>query len=558
MNFLFKSDEDSLKSALSKITEDQIQDACTLTILERGEDYYSEGAVEEIHFESDNTLRATISGHQDYTVFIMQENHMIKGRCSCPYDGGDVCKHIVCTLFFAFHEYEHIPVVMSDQTSKTDGSASNEFRIFLDTRSKEELIDLLEKYAPKSYKQQVRNTFLSEPEADKLLFKVSAAIDKLFEDEDLLYSPADFEEAVVDKLEQLRGIWGKKPDAVAHLLLNTLSEIDHLQNDGYLYTENYESGWGNEECFEGDSFMYYVLDFIKQLPIEKRLDFTRNLYQLTERLSYDNAISGINYYRDKLFSEEELPHLKNYYIELVTNGTSYNDMVFYNQLSSLFTDEENELVLGKISGTSAKLTIVFARFLEGRNRTPEALDTLNSFITINSERHACPEDIFILRLQFGLKQKENPDELFMVAIQALTIHANHNMLTTLVNLLPEFKDSFELFLKSKYPDQIFKYYESTNRLDEAVALIRAKKISDWDSYPFWCRHKKQFKQDAQEAFESRLEKNLVEAKDSAYEIVTETLIQLRQIAPDVSAEWLREIKIKYWRRKNLMYRIQKL
>lgn len=514
--------------------------------------------MEEIYFDNENKLCATVSGQDEYTIIIDQENSAINGQCSCPYDGGDVCKHIVSVLFFALNDYDKIKIKKSNQNKNKTSPSSGDFEAYLNTLSKEELIRMLKDYAPKNFRKQIENTFLSETDTDALFWKTITAINKILKDDELLYSAYSFEDALVAKLEKLRGIWGKKPDKISDLLLDTLQKINDVQDEGYLYSENYNGGWGSEEYFEGDDLKNYMIDFIKQLPIEKRLDFVQNVIKLTEKFGYDSAVCHISKELHTFFSDSELPHLKKYYLSLVQNGNYYNEEEYYKRLSSVFSEEEKEFVLKKTSVSSAELTSTLAKFYEDKNRITNAVSVLDDFISKHKSSNYCPKDIFLLRLQYGTQQNEPSENLSSLAKQGLSLHPDSQMLKSILSFLPEYNVLLEELLKTKNSYEIFKYYESNNRLNEAVALIKGKKIGEYESYLFWCRHKQLFKQEAQEAFEERIVKNLTETKDSAYQTVTDTLIQLRQIAPDVFTHWLNEIKTRYSRRRNLMQMLQKL
>ena len=69
-------------------------------ILDRGYDYYCDGAVDDLKRKKD-TLTATVSGTDDYHVEITIAGGIISSMyCSCPYaEDGNNCKHMAATLF---------------------------------------------------------------------------------------------------------------------------------------------------------------------------------------------------------------------------------------------------------------------------------------------------------------------------------------------------------------------------------------------------------------------------------------------------------------------------
>ncbi|NBJ92718.1 SWIM zinc finger family protein [Parablautia muri] len=69
-------------------------------ILDRGYDYFCEGAVEDMACQ-DNVIRATVCGTEDYEVEITLEDGGIEDMyCNCPYaQAGSYCKHMAAVLF---------------------------------------------------------------------------------------------------------------------------------------------------------------------------------------------------------------------------------------------------------------------------------------------------------------------------------------------------------------------------------------------------------------------------------------------------------------------------
>ena len=92
------------------ITEDQIKDRCTKNVFSRGEGYFYNEAIENAIFH-DSTLSATCQGSEDtpYRVSVeLTPTGIADAACSCPYDWGGDCKHIVALLLTYIHEIDEI------------------------------------------------------------------------------------------------------------------------------------------------------------------------------------------------------------------------------------------------------------------------------------------------------------------------------------------------------------------------------------------------------------------------------------------------------------------
>ena len=69
-------------------------------ILDRGYDYYYDGAVEDLKY-SDKCIRAHVQGTEDYEVEItLDDGEIVDMDCSCPYAAdGHHCKHMAAVLY---------------------------------------------------------------------------------------------------------------------------------------------------------------------------------------------------------------------------------------------------------------------------------------------------------------------------------------------------------------------------------------------------------------------------------------------------------------------------
>jgi hypothetical protein len=78
------------------MTEEKIKQMSTPQSFERGVRYYNEGAVYTPRRQK-QTLRATVQGTRPYqvTLTLNQQNEASSARCTCPYEFGGWCKHIV-------------------------------------------------------------------------------------------------------------------------------------------------------------------------------------------------------------------------------------------------------------------------------------------------------------------------------------------------------------------------------------------------------------------------------------------------------------------------------
>ncbi len=92
------------------LSEAAIRQKATAESFRRGKNYYRQGAVTSLVLRG-NVLLAEVEGSQyvPYQVQItFDEGGAIDASCSCPYNWGGWCKHIVATLLACLHEPEMI------------------------------------------------------------------------------------------------------------------------------------------------------------------------------------------------------------------------------------------------------------------------------------------------------------------------------------------------------------------------------------------------------------------------------------------------------------------
>ena len=91
-------------------------------IVDRGEEYFSDGAVRGLKKIKDDQWAASVDGTETYQVRVNVKGDAVKDySCSCPYDLGPVCKHVVAVLYAMREQQEegqHQPAKKKSSSSK--------------------------------------------------------------------------------------------------------------------------------------------------------------------------------------------------------------------------------------------------------------------------------------------------------------------------------------------------------------------------------------------------------------------------------------------------------
>lgn len=145
--YLFDAGADNIKECLKHLTEEDIESCCEYKIFNRGFDYFNDGRVEQICYNNKaNTISAEVIGTKEYSVEIYLDNEEVHGTCSCEYYG--VCKHIIAVMMcIVVNGVEYIGE--NDLMQLPTIKALDFLKSHLQELSKEELINLVMKFAPK-------------------------------------------------------------------------------------------------------------------------------------------------------------------------------------------------------------------------------------------------------------------------------------------------------------------------------------------------------------------------------------------------------------------------
>ena len=91
-------------------TEIDIRAHTTSKSFERGLQYYHDGAVRRVVRRGDAVMGSVEgSGYRPYRVYVtLSDGHIEAARCTCPYDWGGWCKHIVAVLLAMLAKPERV------------------------------------------------------------------------------------------------------------------------------------------------------------------------------------------------------------------------------------------------------------------------------------------------------------------------------------------------------------------------------------------------------------------------------------------------------------------
>ncbi|MDX2506811.1 MAG: hypothetical protein QNL62_20370 [Gammaproteobacteria bacterium] len=170
--------------------------------------------------------------------------------------------------------------------SKVD--STNKVRNYLEKLTKDDLINLIFKFAPQSFIDNINGQFASNKEALTMFNRVSKTIDNILSDEGLLYEPNGFEQELLKQLEKIKGLWDKLPIQIGDLIIEIIEGVEQAFEDGYLYIENYGE---KDDYFESEDINNYMFQFANNLPNKIKFDYVEKLKETISNSGYSTFMS---------------------------------------------------------------------------------------------------------------------------------------------------------------------------------------------------------------------------------------------------------------------------
>ena len=542
MHTLFSTSKKNLHVFFNSLSDDDIRDCCSPAIFRRGEEYFDDDCVDQAAYNKEKTaLKAIVAGNDDYTVNIVLADGKVSGSCTCPYD--DVCKHLVATLLYAADILE----IETEENSVED--TGNRFQDYLQTLSKDELVILVEKYAPDHFRTEVKNKFADAGSAHNVFRKVEQKIHKLLENNYLMNNFYEFNQAMDSELAKLSGFEKPLQTELEKFLFEIMEKIDDAIDDGELYEYDDESG------YEPSSFFIdFFTGFATSLGKVQKTAFLAKLDGVLADQSYDT------FYRlrdavTSMFTDDELPHLKK---ELMAGYQHFSKELvgkYYERVCHLLVYQEKTDILEMLSERNSDRIIELATLHDANGELPKAVETLKDWLAVNNGSYSRHENVHTLYLDL---LKKGNYELSDTAAEIIVHCPTHTMLMKIVSATGD-PARFEKLLEQKNAGEMLLYLQKEERLPEALALIKRKSnISDSLLYDFFKTHKSVFPDEATAYFSKIIDANLPNTGDKYYEAITDALRHMMTSDLTKANEYINLIRTNYKRRGNLMKMLDRL
>ncbi len=565
---LFHTTEKSLPKAIADLTTAQLRSLVGSTIFQRGESYYSSGAVEDIAYTDSLTLEATVGGSEFYGIIISLDGDGVEAECDCPYDGG-TCKHVVAVLLEAMSEGDSIrgyPEEDNESSGKTGvlplqslgnggtpPEASKEFQAYVESLPLKELQELVLRYAPEDFRRTVLTRALNETDAEKVMKAAERAIEQIFQNDYLRHDNSKLERELMRQCSRVRGLWEMLPERVGAMLVGIITTIDEGFEEGDFYGhDDYDY---DDEGFASDEFDEYVVQFLRSIPVSKKSPIVAQIGDALGATGY-GAFSNIEKRKAEWYTPQELPALKETILQAIrTKKYGGNAELDYKTIAPNLDDAERELMLLASYINSSTLTLELVALYRRQGKATEALRIVDNFIQKPGEKYWSmfgSSAILLCRLELAAVMQEPPTAYLKSAEKLLQAHPKAELLQAASEYLGAGAEPLETLLHKQNPEEFFRYLDKQERWKECWAMVHAKSLRSGTEYLFAIKRLHTEPENAKEVLLRHIETQKKIADNNAYSQVAEALKYLQTIDSVKAQEILLDLRTNYKRRTNLM------
>jgi hypothetical protein len=467
---------------------------------------------------ADDEIVAKVEGSDQnyYRVQISIDDRDLLGNCTCPYD--DVCKHIIATMVQA--------KMNPDISDEKKNHEKDVFMSHLNTLSKEHLVTLVDRFAPRTYKIEVIMKNASNTEINASLHVIERAIEFSLHDDKLFYDPSAFLDVAVGHLECLASHVNCATEQVFETVFDFISDIEEKNDEGYLYSDGYY--YDVDDYFDFDYFSEKILGMIDRIDNPKMqaeifLDFAS--------LCEDSDYMHIDYDSVKI-KQKNL---------LVEGIDEISNLSFYGYIKELLAFEQKiaylhhfpadnvavEIVaLYEANGQKEKAVVYVEKLLADGFKIAYA-DLILKLIEVSKER-----------LQTFVKQAIDGNE-----------YTAYDFIAKYIKRCDNIAD-LESYFEKKKPHWYYDYLEADKRVEEMHDMLR---ILESNKLSFFTKYKHSYKDEAIDFFQTEINKELEFTGNSYYETIASYLKELQTlIEKEPFSTMVQRLKVEFKRRRNFV------
>lgn len=510
-------------------------------ILDRTESYAYEDCTQLLGVTPQRIQGASF-GSMPYKLSVKLSGSQLSFDCSCPYDGN--CKHLAAFLQLLDENWaeELQPFGKLESLSH--------FSDYLTKRSKKELIVLVERFAPDSFREEIALRYLPKDQRAEKLIRLRKQLDHFLAREH--YDPDTFEQELQPFLNKLKGHYESTSKEAQEIIMQVISSIKQMQEEGYLY-DDYQ-----DAIYEGDQVVFAAVELLLNLSGSDQSAYFSVFKKALDNEYYDTFPSLILCLINSAKSREyQLSSLEPLFStpDFLDNTQPHEQRAILDYLAlHASTDELHNLQL-KISTTYPEVLYDTARQLADQEKGQQAITLLDEMMEKPKDDDFLTVKLFELRIELA-QQLQNKKAVKRWCKRYLKAIPNAHPLRIVCAAAPKEKEKWITLLTKMNPLQVANFHLDNQEPEAVLPLLDAYPEEFDDTFfktRFFENYPGQFPDRASELAYRLLDQYLPTTGSFAYKQVIKALELLRDNAdPEYVLITTQEIKTNYRRRSKLM------
>jgi len=506
-----------LKEIVSSLSYEDIEPMAEERIYKRGFGYFKQGYVKDIVW-SESSMNATVEGSEgamyEVDIFLDEEGDLL-GQCDCPYY--DTCKHIVAVLLQAREK----PTATEQEKNK---DAEN-FLAYLSGLKKEELITLVDRFAPENYRIEIAMRNASILETEKAIQKLQVLMYRTMQNHHLLYDPDAFFDEVEKYLEMLEAYLSKNPEMVFNAVFDLAKKISELSDNGFLFSDSY---YDEYNYFDYDTFSVKILKLINRI--------SDDAVQANIIVDFANLFESSDYF----YFDYNLIEIKDKSI-LIGACDEITSLSFYDYMKDVFDFDQSLAYLKRFP--EDKVVIQKVALFEAYGKREEAIKYLETLLL---QKFTVAYAEYLIKLK--KISQERLSQLVSEAIESSEYTA-YDFVAAHIGECQEI-EKLEKQMKQQRPHWYYEYLAKHKRVEEMYKMLKRVPHEKAD---FFSKYKKRYPDEAIRFYNEVISDELAYTGDVHYTTIADALSHLQVLLPkDVFDTKVNQLKTEYKRRRNFI------
>jgi len=409
------------------------------------------------------------------------------------------------------------------------------FLQYLSTLEKDELIVLVDRFAPKEYRCEIALKDAPKEEIYNFLHKIEKELISAPEDRDLLmFRPGDFLDYCVEYLNKLKMIINKAPYEAFDILILLSKNIESAEENGYLYCERYDYYSHDDEFFDYDYYNEQVTILINAIDNPR---IQADIFYKYAMFCKNSDYFSISY--ENLDIKEKmllLPYLDD-----------IGSFACYEYIAKLLSYEEK------------------VRFLKSRPNDHRVFNALTALYMEHGDKEKAIAYVETLLqdsfqndyVEFLIQKGSVSTQRIEAFVQEAIMRSCYRHSELIMKYISKCEDvaRIEALLEKRCPDTYYSYLKREKRIEEMHALLARVPQR---RFAFYKEYKERYPDEAIAFLQENISEELAYTGDKHYRSIVEYLKILRELLSKSEFDTIiSKLKVEYRRRRNFTAMLDK-